>query len=149
MWSLHLLQTALRFGGNLKMVCGWCGNTECDWSPGRSLQAPGSLWSWLVSLPCNYGLWQIYCLALTFLDKIWSSRSMHFYKKAVFDARPKGYFVVLILRGVFAGVGYICWGWGRPCTALNLPQNIASFILINPKRKGRSSPHLYHHRPSL
>lgn len=37
MWSPHLLQTALRFGGNLKMVCGWGGNkfVECGWSLGR------------------------------------------------------------------------------------------------------------------
>ena len=73
MWSLHLLQTALRCGGNLKVVCGSCGDkfVEGDWSSegvGRLLgicsYGSSVLWSWpLIDLLPE---------ALTSLGKIWS-----------------------------------------------------------------------------
>lgn len=143
MWSLHLLQTALRFGGNLKMVCGWCGNkfVECDWK--------GFTDSWVFII-----IRWLLCPVITAFDRF-TARSTNFsctsYQKAVFHARPKN-FAVLILRGPWGRVCR-CWG-GRGKAPYHLRsfffhKNVASFILINPKWKGRIGPHHYYHLPSI
>lgn len=143
MWSLHLLQTALRFGGNLKMVCGWCGNkfVECDWKGFTDswvfiiIHGSSVLWSWPLT--------DLLPEALT--SHVLPTRKQSFMlDQRILQSSFRG-----SLRGRWAGAG---GGRGKALNYLRssfFHKNVASFILINPKWKGSISPHHYHHLPSM